>query len=153
MDVVGFNPRDAEMLINNAEREKVDGFPNAKNDHETPRSAIVYCSAAATARSGTTLGTGSGIAQQISSSGVISDWLNPSGGTLSINFRNPFSFEMSGYIRVHREWFSGVWLADYSLNCLPVVEVKFVGSMMKYVQCGGNEEEVIDTDNECPTPP
>ncbi len=62
---IGFNRRDAGMLIRNAEASS--RFPDKSQiDHsDGPRLALIYSSGGCTARSGTTLGTGTGVVQKI----------------------------------------------------------------------------------------
>lgn len=113
---VGFSRRDASMLIRNAERNdgSLGKHPGNYELEDGPRLALIYSSGGCTARSGTTLGTGTGVVQKIDpSTGVVSNWTSTSGATLTITFKNSSTTALAaGYIQVKREGFSGQWLAD-----------------------------------------
>ena len=113
MEVIGFNQADAEKIVELIDRTGVNFGYSAEKPQDGPRLVIVNSAAGLTARSGTTLGTGTGVVQKISSAGVLSDWTAPGGGTLTITVKNSSTTALAaGYIQAKKEGFSGVWLAD-----------------------------------------
>jgi hypothetical protein len=112
-EVVGYTIPVATRIYNKLDSAGNSQAPVEARLEDGSRLLLVYAASSVTARSGTTLGTGTAVIQQISSSGVISNWTNPSGTTTTITIRNSTTNALSGgYMQVKREAISGVWLVD-----------------------------------------
>lgn len=145
-DVFGFNENDAKQLVGGLST----GKPSRAENHfeqqiDDRRIEVVYSAGGVTARSGTTMGTGTGVVQQINSSGVLSDWTKPSGGTLTITFKSlSTKAGCAGYYLVNRNNVSGVWLTQGD----PIVDVYLDGLSLKQRR-STDCTETIFTGTEC----
>lgn len=116
MESYSFNKRDAEKIV-----EIIDGGSFTREPRisdpwpdDGPHAAIVYLTTSVSARSGTTLGSGTG-RLQIVTSGVLSNYLEADGATTySFTVYNTTTNTLTAnqYAQVKREYATGTWLVD-----------------------------------------
>jgi hypothetical protein len=151
-DVLGFNRKDADKLI-----ELIGGgagvhIENIPQDKDHPHAWLAKSTGTITARSGTTLGSGTARLQKVAAS-VTSDYVESDGATVydftALNLTTT-AISSGVYFVVYREFVTGNWIvASNSIGCTnPINNVYLDGLSLKQARCDGTIETIY-TGTEC----